>query len=394
MEKCAAPLDRRDEVMHRVAAKPEAIKDWDKLSADEKKLFTRQMEVFAAFCEYADYEIGELINALRQTGQFDNTLIFYILGDNGTSAEGGMNGMFNELTYFNLVPETVEDQLKHYDEWGGPTTYPHMAAGWAVAGDTPFTWTKQVPSNYGGTRNGMIVSWPGHVSATDKVRSQWHHVIDVEPTALEATHLPQPKTVNGIVQEPVEGVSMMYTFEHPDAETSHKTQYFEIFGNRAIYNDGWFAGTIHKAPWESSPRAKLREDKWELYDTRKDFSLSNDVAASNPAKLKEMQALFLSEAPVGDWACVPRVWPVPAPQQREGGIIFIFVPHHHYSIRPLQRRLLPLTAQGFPLRPVQAKRCPEWSVGCRQPIRFQILLGLFVLHVDRVAAILVALEST
>jgi arylsulfatase len=201
-----------------------------------------------------------------------------------------------KLTYFNLVPETVEDQLKHYDEWGGPTTYPHMAAGWAVAGDTPFAWTKQVPSNYGGTRNGMIVSWPGHVSTTDKVRSQWHHVIDVEPTVLEATHLPQPKTVNGIVQEPIEGVSMMYTFEHPEADTIHKTQYFEIFGNRAIYNDGWFAGTIHKAPWETQPRAKLKDDKWELYDTSNDFSLSNDVAASNPAKLKDMQALFLSEA--------------------------------------------------------------------------------------------------
>jgi hypothetical protein len=261
-----------------------------------KKLFARQMEVYAGFGEQCDHEIGRLFDALKEIGQFDNTLIFYILGDNGTSAEGGMNGVFNELTYFNLVEETVPGMLKHYDEWGSHTTYPHMAAGWAVAGDTPFMWTKQVPSNYGGTRNGMIVSWPGHVSATNEVRTQWHHVIDVAPTVLEAAKLPQPKSVDGIKQEPIEGVSMLYTFQSAKAESPHKTQYFEIFGNRAIYSDGWFAGTVHKAPWETQPRAKLQDDKWELYDTRSDFSLSNDLAASNPEKLKELQALFLSEA--------------------------------------------------------------------------------------------------
>ena len=245
----------------KLAPKPEAIKDWNTLSPDEKKLFARQMEVYAGFGEYCDHEIGRLFDAIKVTGQFDNTLIFYIIGDNGTSAEGGMNGMFNELTYFNLVPETVQDMLKHYDEWGSHTTYPHIAAGWAVAGDTPFTWTKQVPSNYGGTRNGMIISWPGHVSATSQVRSQWHHVIDVAPTVLEAANLPQPKSVNGTVQEPIEGVSMLYTFKDAQGESPHKTQYFEIFGNRAIYSDGWFAGTIHKAPWETQPRAKLTDDK-------------------------------------------------------------------------------------------------------------------------------------
>lgn len=280
----------------KLAQKPEAIKDWDTLSPDEKKLFARQMEVYAAFGEYADHEIGRLIDALKETGQFDNTLIFYILGDNGTSAEGGMNGLYNELTYFNLVQETVQDQLKHYDEWGGPKTYPHMAAGWAVAGDTPFEWTKQVPSNYGGTRNGLIVSWPGHIAAASEIRSQWHHVIDVEPTVLEATGLPAPKSVNGVVQEPIEGVSMLYTFRNPRAESPHKTQYFEIFGNRGIYSDGWFAGTVHKAPWETKPRARLQDDKWELYDTRNDFSLSNDLSASNPEKLKQMQAIFMEEA--------------------------------------------------------------------------------------------------
>ena len=279
-----------------LAAKPEAIKDWDKLTADEQKLFARQMEVFAGFGEYCDYEIGRLFDAIGEVGQLDNTLIFYILGDNGTSAEGGMNGMFNEMTYFNGVKETVQDMLKHYDEWGGPGTYPHMAAGWAIAGDTPFMWAKQVPSNYGGTRNGMIVSWPKRIKAANQVRSQWHHVIDVTPTVLEAAGLPEPKSVNGVVQSPIEGVSMLYSFERADAKSPHKTQYFEIAGNRGIYHEGWFAGTIHRAPWESSPRRKLQDDIWELYDTRQDFSLANDLAAVNPAKLKELQGLFLKEA--------------------------------------------------------------------------------------------------
>jgi arylsulfatase A-like enzyme len=280
----------------KLAPKPEAIKDWNALSGDEKKLFARQMEVFAGFGEYADAEIGRLINAIDDTGQLDNTLVFYILGDNGTSAEGGMNGMFSEMTYFNGVQETVSDMLKRYDEWGGPSTYPHMAAGWAVAGDTPFTWTKQVASNFGGTRNGMIVHWPKRIKAKGEVRSQFHHVIDVAPTTLEAAGLPEPKIVNGTRQEPIEGVSMMYTFDDSRAESHHKTQYFEIFGNRAIYADGWLAGTLHRAPWEMTPRRALLEDQWNLYDTRQDFSLTNDLATQNPAKLKELQDLFMKEA--------------------------------------------------------------------------------------------------
>jgi len=280
----------------KLAAKPEAIQDWDKLPADEKRLFARQMEVYAAFGEYCDHEIGRLVDAIGETGQLDNTLIFYILGDNGTSAEGGAVGVFNEYTYFNGVQEKVEDLLEHYDEWGGPTTYPHMAAGWAVAGDTPFMWTKQVASNYGGTRNGMIVSWPKHLKNVNEVRSQFHHVIDVAPTVLEAAHLPEPKVVNGTPQSPIEGVSMLYTFADPRAEGRHKTQYFEILGNRAIYHDGWFAGTVHRAPWEMKPRGPLLEDKWELYDTRADFSLCNDLAARDPKKLKEMQQTFFDEA--------------------------------------------------------------------------------------------------
>jgi arylsulfatase len=175
-------------------------------------------------------------------------------------------------------------------------SYPHMAAGWAVAGDTPFAWTKQVASNFGGTRNGMVVHWPKRVKARGEVRSQFHHVIDVAPTILEAAGLPEPKSVNGTVQKPIEGVSMAYTFDDAKAESRHKVQYFEMIGNRAIYADGWFAGTIHKAPWEMKPRAALLDDKWELYDTRADFSLADDLAAKNPAKLKELQELFLKEA--------------------------------------------------------------------------------------------------
>ncbi len=280
----------------KLAPKPAAIKDWATLSADEKKLFTRQMEVFAGFAEYTDTEIGRLVDTIADLGQLDNTLVFYIVGDNGASAEGGMNGMFNEMTYFAGVPETVADVLKHYDELGGPMTYGHYAAGWAVAGDTPFTWTKQVASSYGGTRNGMVVHWPKGVKARGEIRSQWHHVIDVAPTILAAAGLPEPKVVNGVPQTPIEGVSMLASFNDAKAKDNHLTQYFEIFGNRAIYHDGWLAGTVHRAAWESKPRAALDKDTWELYDTRTDFSLANDLAAKSPVKLKEMQDLFMKEA--------------------------------------------------------------------------------------------------
>ena len=280
----------------KLAPKPEAIKDWDKLTADEKKLFARQMEVFAGFGEYTDREIGRLVQAVEQTGHMDNTLIIYIIGDNGTSAEGGMSGLFNEMTYFNRVPETVQDILKHYDDLGGPLSYPHMAAGWAVAGDTPFMWTKQVPSNFGGTRNGMVIHWPKGIKAKGEVRQQFHHVIDVAPTVLEAAGLPEPTMVNGTKQSPIEGVSMVYTFEEAQAKGRHQVQYFEILGNRGIYADGWFAGTIHRAPWEFEPRRALLDDIWELYDTRTDFSLMNNLAAKNPVKLKELQSLFMKEA--------------------------------------------------------------------------------------------------
>jgi arylsulfatase A-like enzyme len=280
----------------RLAPKPEAIKDWDKLSADEKTLFTRQMEIFAGFGEYADFEVGRVIQAIEDLGQLDNTLVFYIVGDNGASAEGTMNGLFNEMTYFNGVPESVEEILKHIDELGGPNSYGHYAAGWAVAGDTPFTWTKQVAGTYGGCRNGMVIHWPKKITAKGEVRSQWHHVIDVAPTILEAAGLPEPKSVNGTPQTPIQGVSMVYTFGDAKATSTHKTQYFEIFGNRGIYHDGWLAHTVHRAAWEYKPRRPLLEDKWELYHVDEDFSSANDLAAKNPEKLKELQDLFLKEA--------------------------------------------------------------------------------------------------
>ena len=280
----------------RLAHKPEAIKDWDKLSDDERRLFAHQAEVYAAFAEMTDYEIGRLVGAIENLGNLDNTLIFYIAGDNGTSAEGGMNGMFNESTYFNGVEEQVPDLLRVLDKWGSPETYPHMAAGWAVAFDSPFEWTKQVASSFGGTRNGMVIHWPKGIRAKNEIRSQFHHVIDVAPTILEAAGLPEPKVVNGTPQVPIEGASMRYTFDNAGAKSRHATQYFEIFGNRAIYHDGWLAGTVHKAPWEIKPRRPLDDDVWELYDTRSDFSLVEDLAARNPQKLKELQALFLHEA--------------------------------------------------------------------------------------------------
>ena len=280
----------------KLAPKPKDIKDWETLSADEKKLFARQMETYAGFSEQTDYEIGRLYGAVEETGQADNTLFIYIVGDNGASAEGQMNGMYNEMSYFNGVPETLADMNKHYDEWGGPSTYPHYAAGWAVAMDTPFSWTKQVASDFGGTRNGMVIHWPKVINAKGELRSQFGHVIDIAPTVFEACKVPAPKTVNGIQQDPIEGKSLIYTFDNANAKETHTVQYFEMFGNRAIYSDGWYARTIHRPAWQQKPSQSLTEDPWDLYNSANDFSLSNNVATQNPDKLKELQALFMTEA--------------------------------------------------------------------------------------------------
>ena len=280
----------------RLASKPEAIKDWDTLSADERRLYARQMEVFAAFAEHTDYEVGRLVKAIEDMGEMDNTLFIYVFGDNGSSAEGGLTGTFNETVVLNALPDPVEDQLEHLDEFGGPMAYNHFHAGWAVAGNTPFQWTKQVASHYGGTRNPMVIHWPQGIQAKGEVRTQWHHVTDIAPTVMEAAGLPFPRSVNGAAQKPFEGVSLIYSFDDAAAEDRHTTQYFEMFGNRAIYQDGWVAATKHRTPWAAAADGPLDQDKWELYHVDEDFSQANDIAASNPAKLEEMQDLFMEEA--------------------------------------------------------------------------------------------------
>jgi len=279
-----------------LAPKPEDIKEWDSLPADERRLFARQAEVFAGFMEQTDYEVGRFIGALEDIGEMENTLFIYIAGDNGTSAEGGFVGMYNEMTYFNGVTEKVEDLIPLIDEWGGPETFPHMAAGWAVAFDAPFSWTKQVASDFGGTRNGMVIHWPNGIEEKGGMRTQFGHVIDIAPTILEAASLPEPKSVNGTPQTPMEGVSLLDTFNDPNAVEQHTTQYFEMFGNRAVYHDGWFARTLHRAPWQTGDQTPLESDVWDLYNVREDFSLAHNLAADEPGRLKKMKKLFMKEA--------------------------------------------------------------------------------------------------
>ncbi len=280
----------------KLGPKPRDIKDWDTLSADDKKLFARQMETYAGFAEHTDNEIGRLYSAVEEVGQADNTLFIYIVGDNGASAEGQMNGAYNEMSFFNGAPESTADMLKHYDEWGSESTYPHYPAGWAVAMDSPFSYTKQVASDFGGTRNGMVIHWPNRIKARGEVRSQFSHVVDIAPTVYEACKVPAPKTVNGIDQDPLEGTSLVYSFDNVGARETHAVQYFEMFGNRAIYSDGWYARTIHRPAWQLKPSTGLADDVWELYNSNEDFSLSNNLATSNADKLKELQALFMSVA--------------------------------------------------------------------------------------------------
>ena len=280
----------------RLTPRPAEIPAWDSLSADQKRLFARQMEVFAGFAEHTDYEVGRLVQAFEEMGTLDNTLFFYIVGDNGSSAEGGPDGTYNEIVALNGIISDVPSQLKWIDQWGGPMTFPHFSIGWALAGNTPFQWTKQVASHFGGTRNGMVVRWPTGIKARGEIRSQFHHVIDVAPTALEAAKLPQPTSVNGTVQRPMDGVSMAYSFNDAKAADRRTTQYFEMFGNRAIYNDGWVAAARHSIPWLLTQNPPLDQDKWELYNVAEDFSQANDLAAQNPAKLKELQDLFTKEA--------------------------------------------------------------------------------------------------
>ena len=278
------------------------LKNWDELTPDEKKLFIRQVDVFAAYVAYTDHEIGRVIQAVEDMGKLDNTLIIYINGDNGTSSEGQLDGTPNEVAMFNGVQVPVEDQLKYfYDVWGTDKTYNHMAVGWAWAFDTPFSWTKQIASHFGGVRQGMAISWPKVITDKGGVRNQFHHMIDIVPTILEATRIKEPKVVDGVKQSPIEGVSMMYSFDakSADAPSRHKTQYFEMMGDHAVYHDGWIASTkVMRPPWDVM--GKVNQDPagypWELYDLRNDWTQFENVATKHPEKVKELEKVFWAEA--------------------------------------------------------------------------------------------------
>jgi arylsulfatase A-like enzyme len=276
------------------------IPAWDEMPEALKPVLRRQMEVYAGFLAYADHHVGRLLDALKTYQILDDTLVYYIIGDNGASAEGTLNGTFNEMINFNgaAALETPEFLMERLDKLGGPESYNHFAVGWAHAMNTPYQWTKQVASHWGGTRNGTIVHWPKGIKAKAELRPQFHHVIDVAPTILEAAGIPHPHSVDGIDQKPIEGVSMLYSFNDAKAAEQHETQYFEMFGNRGIYHKGWTAVTRHKTPWllvgEKVPR--FDDDNWELYDTNKDWSQANNLAKQMPEKLHELQRLWLIEA--------------------------------------------------------------------------------------------------
>ena len=275
---------------------------WDSLDLEQKKLFIKQADVYAAYQAYTDYEVGRVVQAVEDLGELDNTLIIYISGDNGASAEGMVNGTPNEFTTFNGVEVPVKDQFLWYPFWGSARTYPHFSAAWAWAFDTPFKWMKQVPSHFGGTAQGVAMSWPGHIKDVGGIRRQFAHIIDIVPTILEATGIPAPETINGIPQKPVEGTSMVYTWDkaNADAPTKHTTQYFEMLGNRAIYHDGWVACTTPATiPWELTTKPApdvITGYKWELYNVAEDPTQNNDLAAKMPDKLTQLQNLFYLEA--------------------------------------------------------------------------------------------------
>jgi arylsulfatase len=281
-----------------LSARPADVPAWDDMPEAFKPVLRRQMEVYAGFLEFTDHHVGRLFDTLETLGQLDNTLIYYIIGDNGASAEGSLNGCFNEMSYFNGLQalETAEYLIERLDKLGGPESYNHFAVGWAHAMNTPFQWTKQVASHWGGTRNGTIVHWPKGIKAKGEQRSQFIHVIDVAPTILEAAGIPEPVSVDGITQDPIDGASMLGTFADAASAEFHETQYFEVMGNRAIYHKGWTAVTKHYTPWVQGPRIPLDDDVWELYDTTTDFSQSRDLSKEMPDKLRELQRLFLIEA--------------------------------------------------------------------------------------------------
>jgi len=283
-----------------LTARHAEIPAWDDMPAELKPVLAREMEVYAGFLEHTDHHVGRLIDAIDDLGVLDNTIVYYIIGDNGASAEGTLNGAFNEMANFNGMAalETPEFMISKMDEFGSPTSYNHYSVGWAWAMDTPFQWTKQVASHWGGTRNGTIVHWPNGIAERGGLRSQFTHVIDVAPTILEAAGLPEPTMVNGVQQSPMEGASMLYTFEGADAPERHDLQYFEMFGNRGIYHRGWSAVTKHRTPWVMVGGAvpAFDDDIWELYDGHSDYSQAHDLVADRPEMLATLQRLWLIEA--------------------------------------------------------------------------------------------------
>jgi arylsulfatase len=282
-----------------LTARSAGIPAWDSLNADQKRLYERMMELYAGYLEQTDYNVGRVVDAIAAMGELDNTLIIYIVGDNGASAEGSPQGMSNEMTFFNGIPEDYKQVLARIDDLGTWKSYNHYPVGWAHAMDAPFQWTKQVASHYGGTANGLVISWPARIKDTGQIRTQWHHVIDIAPTIYEAAGVPAPTSVNGVAQKPIEGVSMLYTFDHADAASTRTTQYFEMLGNRGIYHDGWIACTTPTAaPWDPNTVDvdPITGYKWELYDVTKDPTEAHDLAEANQDRLKELQDLFYSEA--------------------------------------------------------------------------------------------------
>ncbi len=282
----------------RLTERSPGIPAWDSLDADHRKVAAHMMEVYAAALSHADYQMGRVLDAIDELGELDNTLVIYIQGDNGASAEGGQNGLLNEMTFFNNIPEDFKEVLRRMDELGGPDTFNHYPIGWAHAMDTPFQWTKQIASHFGGTRNGLVISWPARIKDKGGIRTQFHHVIDIYPTILEAVGVQSPSVLNGVPQKPVEGVSMAYSFGDAKAPSRHRTQYFEMLGNRAIYNDGWVAATTPPTPpWASvTGSVGISDYKWELYRVTDDFSEANNLVDKEPARLRELQDLFWVEA--------------------------------------------------------------------------------------------------
>lgn len=273
------------------------IPGWDEHTDEEKRLFARQFENYADYLAATDHQIGRLVDELESMGELENTLFLYIMGDNGTSAEGTLIGTFNEIHTLNGYQEKIEDLLPHIDEWGLPGSSPHMAVGWAHAGDTPFQWTKQIASHFGGTRNGMAVHWPARLRGAGERRFQFAHVIDVAPTILEVVGISEPAMLGGVPQTPMDGTSFAYTFTSNPEESNHKTQYFEMYGNRGIYHNGWMASCRHgRLPWIGAGSFSWDDDTWELYNIAEDFSQAHDLAAEHPDKLSELQTLFTVEA--------------------------------------------------------------------------------------------------